>query len=104
MSMMWPPHSVKIVSTPSFLSALAARWPPEMTLASVLLRCRVSVAVLDMISPEPPLSSTRLPLARPVRLDPGPLDVGVQIERMLAYQALGQIGVARLERLDDVSV
>src|ERR671918_414114 len=102
MSMMWPPHSVKIVSTPSFRSALAARWPPEMTLASVLRCFSVSVAVLDMI----PLASfscrlARL-LARRIRLDPGALDVRVQIERMLAHQALGQIGVARFERLDDV--
>src|SRR5271165_984730 len=48
MSMMWPPQSVKIVSTPSFLSALATRWPPEITLASRLLRCRVSSAVLGL--------------------------------------------------------
>src|SRR6266446_6533550 len=30
MSMIWPPHSVKIASTPSFLSALATRLPPEI--------------------------------------------------------------------------
>src|SRR5882757_7477638 len=33
MSMMWPPHSVKIVSTPSFFSARATRCPPEITSA-----------------------------------------------------------------------
>src|SRR5271170_2740075 len=46
--MMWPPQSVKMVSTPSFLSALATRWPPEITLASRLLRCRVSSAVVAL--------------------------------------------------------
>src|SRR6516162_9067529 len=46
MSMMWPPQSVKIVSTPSFFSALATRWPPETTSASRLLRLSVSSAVV----------------------------------------------------------
>jgi hypothetical protein len=36
----------EIVSTPSALSALATRWPPEMTFASVLLRLSVSSAVV----------------------------------------------------------
>src|SRR5580658_8043589 len=45
MSMMWPPHSVKIVSTPSFFSAFATRCPPETTPASRLLRLSVSSAV-----------------------------------------------------------
>src|SRR5713101_2583470 len=35
MSMMWPPHSVKMTSTPSFLSALATRLPPEILALSV---------------------------------------------------------------------
>ena len=54
MSMMWPPHSVKIVSTPSFLSARATRWPPEMTLplrsflASVSREVSRSVIILFM--------------------------------------------------------
>src|SRR5271163_2703782 len=30
MSIIWPPHSVKMASTPSFLSALATRLPPEI--------------------------------------------------------------------------
>src|SRR5918911_1579899 len=30
MSIMWPPHRVKMVSIPSAFSALATRWPPEM--------------------------------------------------------------------------
>src|SRR2546427_12837999 len=46
MSMMWPPQSVKMVSTPSFFRALATRWPPEMTPVSRLLRLSVSSAVL----------------------------------------------------------
>src|SRR5271169_1455039 len=28
--MIWPPHRVKMASTPSFLSALATRLPPEI--------------------------------------------------------------------------
>src|SRR2546429_8926552 len=44
MSMLGPPHSVKIVSTPSLFSALATRWPPEMTVESRVLRLRVSSA------------------------------------------------------------
>src|SRR5271165_1207421 len=47
MSMMCPPHSVKIVSTPSLLSALATRCPPDTTLASRLFCCSVSSAVVD---------------------------------------------------------
>src|SRR5882762_6989256 len=46
MSMTWPPHRVKIVSTPSFLSALATKCPPEMTLASRVFRLSVSSAVV----------------------------------------------------------
>src|SRR5579859_709296 len=48
MSMMWPPQSVKMVSTPSFFRALATKWPPEITFASRLLRCRVSSAVVAL--------------------------------------------------------
>src|SRR5580700_1568290 len=46
MSMMCPPHRVKMVSTPSFFRALATRCPPEMTSASRLLRLSVSSAVV----------------------------------------------------------
>src|SRR6266513_1905258 len=46
MSMMCPPHRVKMVSTPSFFSALATRCPPEMTSALRLFRLRVSSAVV----------------------------------------------------------
>src|ERR1700730_2295047 len=45
MSMMWPPHSVKIVSTPSFLSALATSLPPEITLPTLFFCFSVSSAV-----------------------------------------------------------
>src|SRR6266851_8048349 len=44
MSMMWPPHSVKMTSTPSFLSALATRLPPEILALSVTV-FRASVGV-----------------------------------------------------------
>src|SRR5579872_5455281 len=44
--MMCPPHSVKMVSTPSFFSAFATRCPPETTPASRLFFCRVSSAVV----------------------------------------------------------
>src|SRR5690242_12845241 len=47
--MMWPPQSVKIVSTPSLFSAFATRWPPEMTSASRLLRLSVSSAVVVVL-------------------------------------------------------
>src|SRR2546423_8450886 len=46
MSMMCPPHRVKMVSTPSFFSALATRCPPEMTSALRLFRLSVSSAVV----------------------------------------------------------
>src|SRR5947208_2168150 len=46
MSMIWPPHRVKIVSTPSALRALATSRPPETMFASLLLRLSVSPAVL----------------------------------------------------------
>src|SRR5207253_9677879 len=46
MSMMCPPHRVKIVSTPSFLRALATMCPPEMTSASRVFRLSVSSAVV----------------------------------------------------------
>src|SRR3954466_6379740 len=49
MSMIWPPQRVKIVSTPSFFSAFATRWPPEATPASRLFRRRVSSAVVDCL-------------------------------------------------------
>src|ERR1700686_1829016 len=44
--MVGPPQSVNIVSTPSFLSALATRWPPETRAASLLLGRSVSSAVV----------------------------------------------------------
>src|SRR5258706_16383942 len=46
MSMIWPPHSVKIVSTPSFFSARATRCPPEITSALRDFCLSVSSAVL----------------------------------------------------------
>src|SRR6266542_6343801 len=46
MSMMWPPHSVKIVSTPSLFSAFATRCPPETTFASRVFCFSVSSAVV----------------------------------------------------------
>src|ERR1700722_4690655 len=48
MSMMWPPQSVKIVSTPSFLSARATRWPPDIRAASLLFGRSVSSAVVGV--------------------------------------------------------
>src|SRR5580692_6934406 len=52
MSMMCPPHSVKIVSTPSFFKALATRCPPETTLASRVFFFSVSSAVVLTGVPE----------------------------------------------------
>src|SRR5574341_2453650 len=50
--MMWPPQSVQITSTPSFLSALATKWPPEITgpVASVLVSLLVGVAMVSSLS------------------------------------------------------
>src|SRR6266851_7105936 len=45
MSMMWPPHSVKMTSTPSFLSALATRLPPEILALSVRASVGVTLTV-----------------------------------------------------------
>src|SRR3569623_1885461 len=50
MSMMWPPHSEKIVSTPSFLSAFATRWPPETTPALRVFCLSVSSAVVLLVA------------------------------------------------------
>src|SRR5579863_8811110 len=50
MSMMWPPHRVKIVSTPSFLRAFATRWPPETSVASLLFGRSVSSAVVELVA------------------------------------------------------
>src|SRR6266403_5029166 len=44
--MMWPPHSVKILSTPSFLSALATSRPPEITWPALFFCFSVSSAVV----------------------------------------------------------
>src|ERR1700712_1760169 len=49
MSMIWPPHRVKIVSTPSAFSALATRWPPDSTLPSRRFCASVSSAVLVVV-------------------------------------------------------
>src|SRR3954469_25053532 len=56
MSMMCPPHRVKIVWTPSAFRAFATRWPPEM------------VAPAAVVSPAP--DATVAPAA-PLRAVPG---------------------------------
>src|SRR6476646_3504987 len=111
--MMWPPHRVKMVSTPSFLSALATSRPPETTLASRLFLCSVSVAV-DMIGAFPSSSIHSQGMSRAwgvgriamlaVDIRPGAPDVAVEPHRVLADLLLGALGIARLDRFDDVHV
>src|SRR5918994_1726312 len=55
MSMMCPPHSVKMVSTPSFFRALATRCPPEIrsSVASSLVVWSPLSAMVALLTPEP---------------------------------------------------
>src|SRR5919106_5457225 len=105
---MCPPQSVKIVSTPSFFRALAARWPPEMTTVSVLFLWRVSVAVVVMARPSSILRDSGTPSDRQrlelLGLDPRLLHMVVKLERVLADQPFGQVGIACLQGPDDVGV
>src|ERR1019366_2386926 len=70
MSMIWPPQSVKIVSTPSFLSALATRWPPETTLLSRSFCFSVSSAVVvrgsAALGTVPSISASKIEQSEPV--------------------------------------
>src|SRR4029077_1065411 len=137
MSMICPPHSVKMVSTPSALRALATRWPPEMTFASRLFCCSVSSAVLrasalglpsgfsviffaavvDMFANSPScfaglrprviqsgIPSPHIPLVQVAEEFAVLLHMLGEAERMLAHQALGEVGIAPLERRDDVQM
>src|SRR3989304_3928098 len=98
MSMMWPPHSVKIASIPSFFSALATRWPPEMVSAgSSVGRSFFAASAMFILQ-----SCGSAPGS--IEIVDVPLDMRGEVERVLADQPLGQLGVARLQRLDDVHV
>src|SRR3954451_398592 len=111
--MMWPPHRVKMVSTPSLLRALATSRPPETTSASRLFLCSVSVAV-DMIggspsNPVPRRATSRVWGVRriavlAVDIPPGAPDVAVEPHRVLADLLAGALGIARFDRFDDVHV
>src|ERR1700741_2447585 len=95
--MMCPPHRVKIVSTPSFFSALATRWPPETTPASRLLRCRGSSAVLDAAA------AGVAALMRPASVSPGTaLSAGTAGAPSAARRARGadRLEVPRAHRLE----
>src|SRR5215467_16310976 len=105
MSMMCPPHSVKMVSTPSFLRALATRWPPETMLGSALLRARVSwaVACVDLTACAVAMkTSLALPDETSVQMIGVARDMLGKAERVLAHQGLGPLGFAPFEGLDDV--
>src|SRR6516225_9593151 len=105
MSMMCPPHSVKMVSTPSFLRALATRWPPETTLGSALLRARVSwaVASVDLTACAVAMkTSLALPDESSVQMIGVARGMLGKAERVLAHQSLGPLGLAPFEGLDDV--
>src|ERR1700737_4132847 len=103
MSMMCPPQRVKMTSIPSALSAFATRWPPEMSSGSsaagvfaptsnnVLL---ISVSLLLFVFSGSPGRQIIHVLGNM----PG------EVQRVLAHQSLGQLGVASLERLDDLKV
>src|SRR5918998_3740152 len=109
---MWgPPQRVKITSIPSARSALATRWPPEIVsisapgAAGVSACTAVLVAVTSISSPSDPAAGIVMPGAggfSPTRRRP--VDVVRQIQRVLPDEALGELGVASLERLDDVHV
>src|SRR5437763_10547245 len=68
MSMMCPPQSVKIASTPSVLSARATRWPPVISAGASAGACSViSAAVLLMTSRTPPFQLGGHPPTTPRR-------------------------------------
>src|SRR5919108_3988740 len=99
MSMMWPPQRVKITSIPSARSALATRWPPEIISGSVSRAAGASACTAVLVA----VTLELLPLGS-VQTSCGPLHVIGQIERVLADEALRELRVAGLERLDDVHV
>src|SRR5688572_30510145 len=111
MSMMCPPQRVKITSIPSARSALATRWPPEMVSESAPRSAGASagtavlVAVTSISSPSSSLRLGCMPGARGFSpRGSRPVHVVREIQRVLADEALGELGVAALERLDDVHV
>src|ERR1700757_4612069 len=105
MSIMCPPHSVKIVSTPSFLRALATRCPPETMSGSALLRANVSwaVASVDLTACAIAMkTSLALPDGTSVQMIGVARDMLGKAERVLAHQGLGPLGLTPFEGLDDV--
>src|SRR5919106_5820677 len=101
MSMMCPPQRVKITSIPSARRALATRWPPEIVSGSVSRAAGASACAAVLVA----VTWSLLPRASTsVQTSGGPLHVVGEIERVLTHEPLGQIGVAGLERLDDVHV
>src|SRR5688572_17617202 len=119
--MMCPPQRVKITSIPSARSALATRWPPEIVSGSTSRAAGASactavlVPVTSISSPSRPLRRGCYALAQGVSVQAWsrcggiqtgsrPVHVVGEIQRVLADEALGELGVAALERLDDVHV
>src|SRR5437016_5004062 len=101
--MMWPPQRVKMTSIPSDLRALATRWPPEMSSGSCAENlASLTSATVSLIAMSSLLSwFSGAPAGQVVQVlgyVPG------QVQRVLAHEALCELGVASLERLDDVQV
>src|SRR5271156_6326880 len=95
MSMMWPPHKVKMASTPSLLRALATRCPPESRCASAGTESMFGVALVNTLMPLPSGSVQVIYVL---------LDVLREGQRVVAHEALGFLGPPVLQRLDDVHV
>src|SRR5713101_5913458 len=109
MSMMCPPHRVKITSTPSAFNALATRWPPEILsgfrrLGSGLPgSALVATAASDIEFPPSGMVPELLrpqrriggdgPQSRQVLIQIGAMtiDMGCEVERVLAGQPLGKL-------------
>src|SRR5579859_1624402 len=103
MSMMCPPQRVKMTSIPSALSAFATRWPPEMSsdssAAGVFAPTSNNVLLIAVsLSSSFFSGSSCRQVVHLLGNVPG------QIQSVLAHQSLGQLGVASLERFDDLQV
>src|SRR5579875_1288640 len=112
MSMMWPPQRVKIVSIPSALSARATRCPPEISWGAASWPASVSSRIWSAVRLIAALLSQSVSLRNRRRGDrgvlihirPRALNMARQVQCVLAHQPLGLLGIAGLERLDDVHV
>src|SRR5919197_6648435 len=123
MSMMWPPHRVKMVSIPSAFSALATRWPPEMVwgcsgccawsaptgVFSVSLTSGAIFAMIRLLTTLSRMLSHvahRSGEARPplVQIMDVRGDVRCQVQGVLPHETLCQLRLALLQGLDNMHV